>query len=206
MTAARLIGDDIAEISVADSVAARLIAEKLRTLNIFEEIVPALRAVTVQFDPLAIDAAAALSHLEGASVSAAARIPAPAGTLTIPVRYGGEEGPDLGLVAASAGLSPEEFISLHTNTDYPVEMIGFTPGFAYLGGLDASVTAGRLETPRAHVPAGSIGVIRGYSGLYALLGPGGWPIVGRATIPLFEARAEEPFRIIAGMKVRFEPV
>lgn len=202
---ARLIGDDIAELEVADSAMARAIAEKLKILNVFEEVVPALRAVTVQFDPLSITAADALSQVEGAAMAGAGQT-APGGTHVIPVRYGGEEGPDLDTVARSTGLSPEEFIALHSNTDYPVEMIGFTPGFAYLGGLDPRVTAGRLETPRAHLPAGSIGVIRGYSGLYALSGPGGWPIVGQATIPLFEAQAEDPFRLAAGMTVRFEPV
>ena len=122
----------------------------------------------------------------------------------MPVHYGGKDGPDLELVEASAGLPVAEFVKLHGARDYPVEMRGFTPGFAYLGGLDDCVTAGRLETPRPHVPAGSVGAIKGFSCIYALAGPGGWPIIGRTDFPLFDLDKEDPFRLVPGMKVRFE--
>ena len=120
------------------------------------------------------------------------------------MHYGGEAGPDIEAVAASAGLSVADFIKLHTSREYPVAMIGFTPGFAYLSGLDAAVTATRLAVPRARVAAGSVGVIAGFSGVYPLAGPGGWPIVGRTDTKLFDATRDDPFLLRPGMRVRFK--
>lgn len=200
----RTVGDDLIEVDVPDSRAARAIGTALRETGHFAEVVPALRVVTAQYDPLGMTQADLKKAVESAVKAASSSAEEPQKTLTIPVRYGGEDGPDLAAVADSAGLTPEVFIRLHTSTDYPVEMIGFTPGFAYLGGLDGRVAIGRLESPRARVPAGSVGVIKGYSGVYPLAGPGGWPIVGRTDLSLFDREAEDPFRLRPGMTVRFE--
>ncbi|RFB05485.1 5-oxoprolinase subunit B family protein [Parvularcula marina] len=204
MMRARMIGDDLAELAVEDGGAAQAVADLLRESGSFEEIVPTMRKVAVQFDPLSIEAEDVLTLLTNAKRNAVEGASGEAKTLVVPVHYGGKDGPDIELVAASAGLSVAEFIELHGAREYPVEMMGFTPGFAYLGGLDDRVTAGRLETPRPHVPAGSVGTIKGFSCIYALAGPGGWPIIGRTDFPLFDLDKEDPFRLVPGMKIRFE--
>ncbi len=113
-------------------------------------------------------------------------------TVTIPVRYGGEHGPDLRGVAEHSGLSPEQVVRIHTEGLYPVYMLGFAPGFPYLGGLDERIAAPRLETPRSHVPAGSVGIAGSQTGIYPLASPGGWRIIGRTPLTLFDPRAEDP--------------
>lgn len=203
--AVRLIGDDVLEIDVSDPAAARGLASMMAQMGVFEEVVPALTVVTAQFDPLRLDVNEALMMAKRA-LAQPKILKATGEKLTIPVRYGGDAGPDIEQVAQSTGMRVDEFICLHISVDYPVEMIGFTPGFAYLGGLDARVTAGRLARPRARVPAGSVGVIEGYTGIYPLAGPGGWPIIGQTDLSLFDTSKPDPFRLRPGMTVRFEAI
>jgi len=121
----------------------------------------------------------------------------------IPVVYGGESGPDLAFVAAHTGLSADEVIRRHTAPTYTVYFIGFTPGFPYLGGMDVRLTAPRLETPRARVPAGSVGIAGPQTGVYPLESPGGWRIIGRTHLPLFDLSAQPPSLLSPGDEVRF---
>jgi len=100
-------------------------------------------------------------------------------------------------------LSANELIALHTGQEYRVDLVGFTPGFVYIGGLDDVLHVPRRRQPRQHVEAGSVGIADGRTGLYALSGPGGWPLIGRTTFKLFDPRAAEPFPIRAGMRIRF---
>ena len=104
------------------------------------------------------------------------------------------------------GLLQKELIALHTGQEYRVDMLGFTPGFAYIGGLDAALDVPRLPQPRMHVAAGSIGIADGRTGVYALPGPGGWPIIGRTSLTLFDALSDQPFLLQAGYRVRFTAV
>jgi KipI family sensor histidine kinase inhibitor len=119
------------------------------------------------------------------------------------VRYGGEHGPDLLPVAEFHHVSPAEIVRLHTSRDYTVFMMGFTPGFPYLGKLDEALVTPRLETPRTHVPAGSVGIAGAQTGIYPIDSPGGWRILGRTSLSLFDLSAPQPFLFAPGDMVRF---
>jgi inhibitor of KinA len=136
---------------------------------------------------------------------AAAAAP-PARTVDIPVCYGGEFGPDLAEVAARNGLSAEEVIRIHASAEYLVYMIGFAPGFPYLGGMSGRIAAPRRSTPRLAIPAGSVGIAGEQTGVYPLETPGGWQLIGRTPIALFLPVRSPPSLLRAGDKVRFRPI
>ena len=121
----------------------------------------------------------------------------------IPVVYGGESGPDLDEVCEILQMSADEFIAMHTGAEHRVDLVGFTPGFVYVGGIGEKLNVPRRAEPRQRVPAGSIGVADGRTGLYALQSPGGWHLVGRTPKPLFDAGNDDPFPLQAGMRIRF---
>ena len=126
--------------------------------------------------------------------------------ITIPVCYGGEFGPDLEEVAALHHLSTDKIVELHTSAIYTVYMIGFVPGFAYLGGMPEVLASPRKATPRKAIPAGSVGIAGKQTGIYPLITPGGWQIIGQTPLKLFNADREQPALLKAGDKVKFEPV
>jgi inhibitor of KinA len=170
------------------------------------DIVAAFTTVAVHYDPartgyarLAAELAAALATVD------VERLPA-ARTITIPVRYGGGYGPDLEHVAARAALGAEEVVRRHARGDYLVHMIGFAPGFPYLGGLDPLISCPRRDTPRTHVPAGSVGIGGSQTGIYPIESPGGWQIIGRTDVVLFDPGREPPSLLAPGDRVRFVPV
>ena len=121
----------------------------------------------------------------------------------IPVCYGGAHGPDLGNICEQLNLTRDEFIAMHSGREYRVDMLGFTPGFAFIGGLDDALNVPRRREPRVRLEAGSVGIAGGRTGIYSIAGPGGWPIVGRTPLTLFDAHAREPFMLRAGTRVRF---
>jgi inhibitor of KinA len=124
----------------------------------------------------------------------------------IPVCYGGKYGPDLLEVAKNGGMTPDEVIALHTQGDYLVHMIGFAPGFPYLGGMTEKLTTPRRETPLLKIPAGSVGIAGGQTGIYPLESPGGWQIIGRTPVPLFRPQHKQPSLLKAGDHVHFYPI
>lgn len=125
----------------------------------------------------------------------------------IPVLYGGEVGPDLPFVAKYNGLTEEEVIHLHSNTVYRIYMVGFVPGFPYLGGLNPLIHTPRLNTPRLKVPGGSVGIAGEQTGIYPMTTPGGWRIIGHSPLPLFQIENEQqPTRLQAGEYVKFIPI
>ena len=124
----------------------------------------------------------------------------------IPVCYGGGDGPDLDRVADLAGLSPDEVIARHTSCDYTVAMLGFAPGFPYLLGLDPRLATPRLDTPRTQVPAGSVAIGGAQTGLYPRPGPGGWNLIGRTELVVFDAGRDPPALLAPGDRVRFVAV
>lgn len=124
----------------------------------------------------------------------------------IPVAYGGELGPDLETVAEHAGLDVEEVIAIHSGTDYHVFMLGFAPGFPYLGGMDERIACPRLSTPRTRVPAGSVGIAESQTGVYPNESPGGWQLIGRTPIALFDVDADPPAAMLPGTQVNFVPI
>ena len=126
--------------------------------------------------------------------------------ITIPVRYGGSFGPDLPEVAEYHGMTPSEVIALHSAVTYRVYMIGFSPGFPFLGGLDPRLHTPRKKSPREKVPAGSVGLADQQTGIYSLDSPGGWQLIGRTPVKLFDLSREEPLLLGAGDRVLFQPI
>lgn len=172
------------------------------------EVVPAFASVTVFYDAvhcggyahLCAELEARVARTELALVSQQSR------SLEIPVCYGGECGPDLGEVAAGAGVSPEKAVALHAGADYRVHAIGFAPGFAYLGGLPERLHTPRRATPRVGVPAGTVGIGGAQTGVYPLATPGGWNLIGRTPLRLFDAGRTEPALLRTGDRVRFRAI
>lgn len=167
------------------------------------EIVPTYRSLTVYFDPVHTDGTSLRKHLlelttrlERHSASVGRRI-------EIPVLYGGDYGPDLPDVAANAGLSPREVITLHRSVEYRVYMLGFCPGFPYLGTVPEPIAVPRLPEPRMKVPAGSVGIAGSQTGVYPQESPGGWRLIGRTPLHLYDPHRTKPFLFAAGDRVRF---
>lgn len=170
------------------------------------DVIPAYRSLSLRYDPLLTSLerlSLALEELEGHLREV--EIPPPR-VVEIPVLYGGEQGPDLGFVAAHGGMTPEDVVAIHAGTDYPIYMIGFTPGFCYLGGLDTRIATPRRETPRTLLPGGSVGIAEAQTGVYPVDSPGGWQIIGRTPLRLFAPERENPFLYEAGDRIRFVPI
>ena len=127
----------------------------------------------------------------------------PARIIEIPVRYGGEFGPDLADVARHNGLSPEGVIQLHAAADYEVYFVGFSTFFPYLGGLPAGIATPRLSAPRKHVPMGSVAIGGSQAGVYPMASPGGWRLIGRTPLPLVDLNHAPPPLLRMGDRVRF---
>lgn len=165
--------------------------------------VPGYAALLVPYDPAQLSYSA-LSEWLHEKFEVIRPLPAArARVVEIPVRYGGDDGPDLDFVAAHNGLSAAEVIALHTAPLYPVYFMGFAPGFPYLGGLDTRIAAPRLPAPRARIPAGSVGIAGAQTGVYPLETPGGWRLIGRTALPLFDPARRPPFLLSPGDRVRF---
>jgi inhibitor of KinA len=166
---------------------------------------PTYRALFIEYDPRLISFERLLLLVEEA-IEASIPPEEERETVEIPVCYGGEYGPDLEEVAARHNLSSQEVIALHSASLYHVYMIGFTPGFPYLGGLDSRLATPRKKTPRERVPAGSVGIADRQSGIYPIESPGGWQIIGRTPLRLFALNRSPVFLVRAGQAVRFKAI
>ena len=174
-----------------------------------EELVPTYRSLLVQYDLHKVayeDVAARLEEFAKVAESPANTAPRGNVVVHIPMAYGGEFGPDLEAVADHNSLSSQEVIDIHSGTGYRVFMLGFAPGFPYLGGMDERIACPRLQTPRIRVAAGSVGIAESQTGVYPNASPGGWRILGRTPVKLFDPGAEPPAAILPGSKVVFMPV
>lgn len=200
------LGDTIApEINTRVQLLAQLLSGQAEGIL---EIIPTYRSVLVYFDPLTLDRTrltarikTLLSQLQDKTDSRANPQ-----VVSIPVCYGGEFGPDLEFVAAYNGLSVDEVIQIHSATPYQVYMLGFTPGFPYLGGMSAKIATPRLEKPRLVIPAGSVGIAGAQTGFYPIESPGGWQLIGRTPIKAFNPESSRPFAFAAGDYLQFVPV
>lgn len=171
------------------------------------ETIPTYRSVMVVFEPELLQRWALEAHINTKVESLLTEATEEGGRLIrVPVCYGGEFGPDLEDVAAHAGLSAADVISRHCLPRYLIYMIGFLPGFPYLGGLDKSIACPRLSAPRTHIPAGSVGIAGEQTGIYPLESPGGWRLIGRTPLTVFSGRRAEPFLFRAGDRLQFVPI
>ena len=167
------------------------------------ETVPAYRTLLIHYDPLILTEAEIrrwvlrkLDQLEDIHSQKPRQ-------LIIPVRYGGEYGSDLEYVADYHRLRVEDVIRIHSQKIYTVYMMGFTPGFPYMGALDDAIVTPRLETPRTHVPAGTVGIAGSQTGIYPIDSPGGWRLIGHTSVGLFDPQGDTPFLFSPGDEVRF---
>jgi KipI family sensor histidine kinase inhibitor len=177
------------------------------------DVVPTYRSVGVHFDPLHTDCDALFALVEREALAAwtgdgspyrpGSRPQGGLSPVRVPVCYGGEYGPDLPHVAAFARASEAGVVQLHASRRYRVYMLGFMPGFAYMGTVDDRIAAPRLSTPRTQVPAGSIGIAGLQTGIYPASTPGGWQIIGRTPLRPFDLMREEPFLFEPGDEVEF---
>lgn len=194
-----------------DRVHAAATALRAAALPGVEDIAPAYASLLLRFDPRRWpDTEAFVTAVRAALTDAGAGAgdtgPVGAPVLELPVCYGGEHGPDLAEVAASTSLTQGEVIARHAAGDYRVAMLGFAPGFAYLLGLDPKLAVSRLSSPRLRVPAGSVAIGGAQTGVYPSVLPGGWRLIGRTPLRLFDPACAPPARLTPGLRVRFRAI
>lgn len=176
------------------------VVEALLAVAGVRDVLPAYDSTLVEHDPTTLTAEAV------ARVADAAGEAAPAGSgrlVTVPVHYGGEHGPDLDEVARRAGLTAAAAARLHAGGEYVVRAVGFSPGFPFLAGLPPALATPRRPEPRRRVPAHSVGVAAGQTGVYPVASAGGWNLIGRSTVAVYDPRRDDPFLLAVGDRVRF---
>ena len=170
------------------------------------EFVPTFCSLMVVYDPCVVGYDELTSQVRGKLRGLVATTGGIHRVVKIPVCYGGDFGPDLGDVAEHAGMSAEEVIAIHSGHDYLIDMLGFLPGFAYLGGLDERLHTPRLATPRTRIEPGAVGIGGAQTGIYPLASPGGWRIIGRTPVRPYDPDRESPILYAAGDYLRFVPI
>lgn len=197
------LGDDISP-AVNQCVQELFTALDMQPIDGVRELVPSYRSLLVIYEPLKIspdDLKRAIGdtydHLNQTE------LPEPR-TIDIPIVYGGEQGPDLAYVAQHHHITPQEVIDYHTRPTYRVYMIGFTPGYPYLGEVPDAIATPRRTTPRILVPKGSVGIAQKQTGIYSVDSPGGWQIIGWTPVNLFDPQAQPPSLLMMGDRVRFQ--
>ena len=170
------------------------------------DLVPTYRSLLVYYNPMRTSWPELEDSLRSMLAGTGDRVTSTPRVVLLPTLYGGEHGPDLEFVAVNAGLTIDEVVKLHSGTDYLVYMMGFSPGFPYLGGLAERLATPRLESPRLEIPAGSVGIAESQTGVYPVASPGGWRLIGRTPLRLFDETAEQPALLRAGDYIRFVPL
>ena len=179
---------------------------KMQQIEGIVDMIPAYASLLVQYNPLVIRYEEIYKR-----VSAIVKMDTKVESMEkkvweIPVLYGGELGPDFSYVAEHAGISGEELIRLHSEEDYLVYMLGFLPGFTYLGGLEEKLHTPRLENPRVKIPAGSVGIGGSQTGVYPVDSPGGWQLIGRTPVKMYDPEKQDPILVQAGEYIHFYPI
>ncbi len=184
------------------------IAESLQRQPVagVRDVVPTYRSVAVYFEPLKTDQQALVQRLQAEAARDDEVALARTAPHRVPVCYGGDLGPDLAAVAEFAGITEADAIAIHVGTTYRVFMLGFVPGFAYMGVLDRRIAAPRHLTPRPRVAAGSVGIAGTQTGIYPIETPGGWQLIGRTPLRPFDPLKASPFLLKAGDSVEFYPI
>ncbi len=171
-----------------------------------DSVIPTYRALLIQYNPQNITYRLLLDKIDGFINGIATSVDSHSKVFVIPVCYGSEFGPDIDTVAKQNKLMHEEVVKIHSGLDYRIYMLGFTPGFPYLGGMDKRIETPRLEKPRTKIRAGSVGIAGGQTGIYPIDSPGGWQIIGRTPLMLFDKEKESPILLEAGSYIRFKPI
>ena len=198
-----VLGDSISEQTGAQVAALREAIADAHISSV-EETIPAYASLLVKYDPFLTDYAALCDRLRALEKRLSASAVQAGKIVEIPVCYGGVYGEDLPFVAKHAGLSEKEVVALHSGQPYRIYMLGFLPGFPYLGGLNERLHTPRLSTPRTKIPAGSVGIGGKQTGIYPMESPGGWQLIGRTPLTLFAPG--EPLPYAAGDRIRFVPI
>ena len=207
-------GDQAITVELGDSISVStnrrvhsltLAVEQAKVPGVFD-LVPTYRSLLIYYDPLVTSEKEVQSSVEEIEAALDEQADPERRIVSLPTLYGGEYGPDLDFVAEHAGLTTDEVVTAHSSTDYLVYMIGFTPGFPYLGGLPEGLRTPRLNSPRIEVPAGSVGIAESQTGVYPFSSPGGWRLVGRTPLRLFDPDRQHPAQLSAGDYVRFVPL
>lgn len=170
------------------------------------ELIPSYNELLIQYDPTVMGYRDLLARLHSLEHGAETAVLPESATIEVPVAYGGEAGPDLAEVAEVNRLSEGEVIQIHSAGRYLVYMLGFTPGFCYLGGMDERIATLRKSSPRLKIPAGAVGIAGSQTGIYPIESPGGWQLIGRTPLRLFDPEREPEFLFQPGDLIRFVPV
>ena len=210
----RIMGDRAVLVELGDDISPR-INQKVRALYTgitayhikgIKDLVPSYRSLMLVYDPLVISLDSLKSQTnEIWNTLDDARLPE-ARTVEIPVVYGDKYGPDLEWIADYHKMTPQDVIRLHTQPLYQVYMIGFMPGYPYMGEVPDALVTPRRKTPRTHVPRGSVGIAQKQTGIYPVASPGGWQIIGRTPVPLFDPRGKPPCFLEMGDRVKFSAI
>jgi inhibitor of KinA len=170
------------------------------------DFIPAYNELMVSYDPSVTGYRQLLDILRACGADIEDVELPEAGTVDVPVLYGGEYGPDIQDVADMGYLSQDDVVTIHSSALYRVYMLGFTPGFCYLGGMDKRIATPRRQSPRMKIPAGSVGIAGNQTGIYPVESPGGWNLIGRTPLQLFNPFMKPEFLFSAGDSIRFVPV
>ncbi len=214
MPSFKFVGDKGILIEFAGEISKK-INEKVRSMDHsiqkanfsgIQEIIPTYRSLLILFDPLKTDRNMLMQRIKELDYLPDSENHPEPRRMIIPVKYGGKFGPDLNFVADHNGLTRDEVIDIHTGQDYRVYMLGFTPGFPYLGGMSKEIAAPRLDSPREEISKGSVGIAGDQTGIYPLDSPGGWRLIGRTPLELFAPEREEPILFKVGDILNFESI
>lgn len=170
------------------------------------DILPTYRSILINYDPQIIKYKELVKHLNEIKTDEKEKENTSVRLVEIPTLYGGDYGPDIEFVAKNANLSVDDVIKIHSGTDYLVYMMGFLPGFTYLGGLDKRIATPRLKSPRLKIEAGSVGIASNQTGMYPVESPGGWQLIGRTPLKLYDQSENPPVFIQAGDYIRYIPI
>ncbi|APC40933.1 5-oxoprolinase subunit PxpB [Clostridium estertheticum] len=170
------------------------------------ETIPTYRSLMVIYDPIIMELDELISVLKSIILKMHELKLPDAKVIEIPTLYGGEYGPDIEFVAKHNKISIDEVIKIHTDREYLIYMIGFTPGFPYLGGMSDKIEAPRLQNPRTKIPVGSVGIAGKQTGIYPVESPGGWQLVGRTPVKLYDPCRDEPVLLNAGDYIKFRSI
>lgn len=198
-------GDEIDPV-INNKVRSMAMVMEKEPLNGVLETIPTYRSLLIIYDPANTNP----TNLEKEILALEERLSQikipPPDTVEIPVCYGGEFGPDIQFVAEHNSITEDDVVRIHSEAEYRIYMIGFTPGFPFLGGLPKALHTPRLETPRSFVPERSVGIANNQTGIYPLASPGGWQLIGKTPLKLFAPEHSNPFIYKVGDRIKFKPI